>query len=114
MKYFFMVSAFVFTLLTAQTIFAEDRGAHCQPPSCGGLRGPFNTCAGYWTCALNYDRYDRKELSPPYICLKQGSSPKTKCANGKEVLPTPEEIAAEKAELEAAEENAAENEQEAN
>lgn len=105
MKYIFSVLAFTFTLLTTQTIFAEDRGAHCQPPSCLGARGPFNTCLGKWVCALKHERYDRKDLDPEYICLKEGSSPKTKCANGKEVKPTQEEIEAEAAENEQQEPN---------
>ena len=111
MKYFFAILVFSFSLLITQTVFAEDRGGHCQPPSCLGLRGPFNSCGGKWVCALNHERYDRKDLDPEYICLRKGGSPKTKCLNGKEVKATAEEIAAEKAELEA---DAAENEQEPN
>lgn len=86
MKYFITVLTLTFTLLTAQTVLAEDRGGHCQPPSCFGARGPFNTCAGKWVCAIRHDRYDRKDLDPKYICLREGSSPKTKCKNGKEVI----------------------------
>lgn len=85
MKYFFTIFALAFTFLITQTVSAEDRGGHCQPPSCFGARGPFNTCAGKWVCGIRHDRYDRKDLDPKYICLKEGSSPKIKCVDGKEV-----------------------------
>lgn len=72
------------SFLFSFSLYAEDRGGHCQPPSCLGLRVG-SLCGGALKCGIGFIKAEFADGR--VLCIREGSDAKTiKCKDGKEVL----------------------------
>lgn len=83
MKFIALLKLVFFSLLLIPNLLhAEERGGHCQPPSCVGARfGKY--CAGGLQCGIKFKMItDNKGKS---VCVKVDSPPHVKCRDGVDV-----------------------------